>query len=344
MAVLESCPKHNMVAYLEKTDGNTEFHEIISFLTRSSIHYALTVTDQAKEIKQLKAQIKKLKKKAKPIIIHHIAWMKSGRKSAKAEPTVHIDPVFNKLDDDEIDNMETEDAQDVGRTRYVVHEEKESTKKDVSNEDAHNLMINKQVQYRQDQRGGTVDQTKGRSATPTTPTPTPTIFGDDETIAQVSRRRVVVFYERKEQKFLMLTVAAQRGFLAEQRAATIRNRPPTRTQSRKDSEMNEELSDFNKKREVCQKVKDVLTKVTIDIEIIGEDIVIARLGNKVSSPDGGYLVIYRANGNFKDVISFLEGTVLSLTGKILSHMYDCDVAEYSEKSHWKELSWILWGD
>ncbi|GJY50167.1 hypothetical protein Tco_0440123 [Tanacetum coccineum] len=42
MAVLESCPKHNMVAYLEKTDGNAEFHEIIDFLTRSSIHYALT--------------------------------------------------------------------------------------------------------------------------------------------------------------------------------------------------------------------------------------------------------------------------------------------------------------
>ncbi|GKD09713.1 hypothetical protein Tco_1189398 [Tanacetum coccineum] len=32
---------------------------------------------------------------------------------------------------------------------------------------------------------GTVDQTEGRSATPTTPTPTPTIFRDDETIAQV---------------------------------------------------------------------------------------------------------------------------------------------------------------
>ncbi|GJS91367.1 hypothetical protein Tco_0774003 [Tanacetum coccineum] len=32
-----------MVAYLEKTDGNAEFHEIIDFLTRSSIHYALTV-------------------------------------------------------------------------------------------------------------------------------------------------------------------------------------------------------------------------------------------------------------------------------------------------------------
>ncbi|GKC77875.1 hypothetical protein Tco_1128649, partial [Tanacetum coccineum] len=44
MAVLQSCAKHNMVAYLEKTNGNTEFHEIIDFLTRSSIHHALTVS------------------------------------------------------------------------------------------------------------------------------------------------------------------------------------------------------------------------------------------------------------------------------------------------------------
>ncbi|GJZ69435.1 hypothetical protein Tco_0632985 [Tanacetum coccineum] len=42
MAVLESCPKHNMVAYLEKTEGNAKFREIIDFLTRSSIHHALT--------------------------------------------------------------------------------------------------------------------------------------------------------------------------------------------------------------------------------------------------------------------------------------------------------------
>ncbi|GJY44984.1 hypothetical protein Tco_0433197 [Tanacetum coccineum] len=44
MAVLESCPKHNMVAYLEKTKGNAEFHEVIVFLARSSIHHALTVS------------------------------------------------------------------------------------------------------------------------------------------------------------------------------------------------------------------------------------------------------------------------------------------------------------
>ncbi|GJZ78381.1 hypothetical protein Tco_0643218 [Tanacetum coccineum] len=183
MATFKSCPKHNMVAYLEKTNGNTDFHEIIDFFTPSSIHYALTVSpvvsttfveqfwmstkskiinnvmyitakvagklvniseasirsdllfddvdgidslhnqaicdvvqlmgpsptipipdsipegssgnhrDQAKEIKHLKAQIKKLKKKAKPVITHHKAWMKSvsmkqrlaGKKSLKTK-------------------------------------------------------------------------------------------------------------------------------------------------------------------------------------------------------------------------------------------------------------------
>ncbi|GJT67535.1 putative ribonuclease H-like domain-containing protein [Tanacetum coccineum] len=181
------------------------------------------VTDQANEIKHLKAQIKKLKKKAKPVITHHRAWMKSvsmkqrlagkkslkkqwmqkesvskqGRKSAKAEPSVHKDPAFDELDDDEIDYMETEDAQDVGRTRYVVHEEKESAEKEVSTEDALNTDQPKVSTDRPDEGTdkeevstdrpdeGTVDQTEGRSATPTTPTPTPTIFGDDETIAQV---------------------------------------------------------------------------------------------------------------------------------------------------------------
>ncbi|GJV09073.1 hypothetical protein Tco_1346729 [Tanacetum coccineum] len=42
MAGLDFCSKHNMVAYLEKNDENTEFHQIMDFLTRSSIHFALT--------------------------------------------------------------------------------------------------------------------------------------------------------------------------------------------------------------------------------------------------------------------------------------------------------------
>ncbi|GJZ22947.1 hypothetical protein Tco_0559986 [Tanacetum coccineum] len=209
----------------------------------------LEVTDQAKEIKHLKAQIKKLKKKAKPVITHHRAWMKSvsmkqrlagkkslkkqwmqmesvskqGRKSAKAEPTVHKDPAFDELDDDAIDYMETEDAQDVGRTRYVVHEEKESAEKEVSTEDALNTTQPKvstdkeEVSTDKPEEGtdkqkvstdkkevstdrpdeGTLNQNEGRSATQTAPTTTtPTIFGDDETIAQV----FIIMSQNKEKR------------------------------------------------------------------------------------------------------------------------------------------------
>ncbi|GJR52993.1 hypothetical protein Tco_1403514 [Tanacetum coccineum] len=117
--------------------------------------------DQAKQIKQLKAHIKKLKKKAKPVIAHHKAWVKSvslkqrlagkkslkkewmqkesvskqGRKPAKAEPSVHKDQLFDELADDTLDYMDTENAQDVGRTRNVVYEEKESAEDAVSTED-----------------------------------------------------------------------------------------------------------------------------------------------------------------------------------------------------------------
>ncbi|GJV89653.1 putative ribonuclease H-like domain-containing protein [Tanacetum coccineum] len=173
MDVLDSCPKHNMVAYLEKSEGNEEFYEIIDFLKQSSIHHALTAifdaiqlmgyegdltvltfnkalfspqwrmrdasserpSDaqpytsfaptkwkylmstqtgliscsplvnfganlggfrfQAKEIQDLKAQITKLKKQAKPVIKHHRAWLKSSlkqrltRKSFPKKQRVH---------------------------------------------------------------------------------------------------------------------------------------------------------------------------------------------------------------------------------------------------------------
>ncbi|GJV54479.1 hypothetical protein Tco_1450220 [Tanacetum coccineum] len=323
MAVLDSCPKHNMVAYLEKTEGNAEFHEIIDFLTRSSIHHALTVSpvvsttfveqfwmsakskiinnirhitakvagkpvsiseasirnkqlanvpvpldhfpvntltskvfsfmvkkgkhfsgkvtplfasinfwwesgghstidkslsgnegemtlqsvydlclslcaqvsDQAKEIQHLKAQIKKLKKQAKPVIKHHRAWMQSislkqrlarkrsskkqwvhkesvskqGRKFAKGESSVQRDPLFDEIPEDTIDHMETENAQDVGRTRELVGEEKENDENMLSTEDVLSTdkekvstdkeKVSTDRQYTDEQRKGTEDHT-----------------------------------------------------------------------------------------------------------------------------------------------------------------------------------------
>nr|GEV72214.1 hypothetical protein [Tanacetum cinerariifolium] len=42
MADLAFAPRYNMVAYLEKTENNAEFHQIVNFHRSSSIHYALT--------------------------------------------------------------------------------------------------------------------------------------------------------------------------------------------------------------------------------------------------------------------------------------------------------------
>ncbi|GKD56553.1 hypothetical protein Tco_1289940, partial [Tanacetum coccineum] len=55
---------------------------------------------------------------------------KQERKSVKGELSVHKDPLF-----DEMDYIETEDAQDVGRTRDVVNKEKENADAEVSTED-----------------------------------------------------------------------------------------------------------------------------------------------------------------------------------------------------------------
>ncbi|GJT35211.1 hypothetical protein Tco_0925630 [Tanacetum coccineum] len=92
------------------------------------------VSDQAKEIQHLKAQIKKLKKQAKPVIKHHSAWMQSislkqrlarkrsskkqwvhkesvskkGRKFAKGESSVQGNPLFDEIPKDTVDHMETE--------------------------------------------------------------------------------------------------------------------------------------------------------------------------------------------------------------------------------------------
>ncbi|GKB62354.1 hypothetical protein Tco_0918540 [Tanacetum coccineum] len=715
MAVLESCPKHNMVAYLEKTEGNAEFHEVIDFLTRSSIHHALTVSpvvsttfveqfwmsakskiinnvrnislpnqaifdaiqlmgyegdlnvltfykalfspqwrhldakkkfvmyprfisifldkqlvnvpvplghfpvnaltskdegatserpsepqptpspphpseaniepqsdpsprplptphildsipevsggnpgDQAKEIKHLKVHIKKLKKQAKPVITHHIAWMKSvslkqrlagkkslksnwmqkesvskqGRKSAKAEPSVHKDPLFDELDDDEIDNMDTKDAQDVGRTRNGVNAEKEGTKDAVSTED---VVSTDKEKVSTDRSKVSTERSKDSTdkeeeGTDKDKDSTVSLDEDDETIAQVllnmsqakavsrekekgvelkdveeterprptstrslltlkplpkidpkdkgkkkieeedesetesegipeaekkfkqlardeemarklqedweteeERKRLAeeeatktalsdeydfiqarieadrllalrLQDEEREQftveeraKFLHDTIAAQRRFLAEQRAIAIRNKPPTRTQlrnqmmtylkhvgnkkhsdlksktfeeiqalyekvkrfdesftavgstedERRIKEMNEGVKDTDQKRLKEEDTAKVPAKVevkeqgTIDSEIMEKKSFIARL-NKVSSPDGDYLVIYRANRNFR-AFNYLMEVLHIFDRQDLYHLYNLKMEQYS-KITLEGIELILSGD
>ncbi|GJW28237.1 hypothetical protein Tco_0045112 [Tanacetum coccineum] len=166
----------------------------------SLTNYA-TVTIQAKEITDLKAQIKKLNKKARPVIIHHKAWMQSvsiktrlekkksmqkkwlhkefvskqGRKTAKSKPTTHKDQAFDDPDDfGPIDYMETEDSHN---------------KKGVSTEDQVNTVkldeVTDKPKVSTDKIDeGTAELKNGNSDENATPIATPTVFGDDETIAE----------------------------------------------------------------------------------------------------------------------------------------------------------------
>ncbi|GKC64875.1 hypothetical protein Tco_1097473 [Tanacetum coccineum] len=523
----------------------------------------MEVTDQAKEIQHLKAQIKKLKKKAKP-----------GRKPAKAEPSVHKDPLFDELADDTLDYMDIENAQDMGRSRFVVHEEKEREEKEVSTEDVVSTDKEKVSTDR-----SKVSTGRSRVSTDKEEVSTDRLDEDDEIIAQVllnmsqakavSRekekgvklkdveeterprptstrsllplkpllkinpkdkgkkkteeedesdteskgipeaekkfkqlardeemaRKVQEDWEAEEEvkklaeeeaiktalsneydfiqarieadrllvlrlqdeereqfiveeraKFLHDTIAAQRRFLAEQRAVAIRNRPPIRTQlrnqmmtywkhvgnkkhsdlknktfeeiqalyekvkrfnesftavgstedERKIKEMNEEAKDPKQKRLKKRDAKETTkkedtTKVpakvdvieqgtkkrkgghmkmlarkrkrpqpdvdsddehrkclkivtfegTIDSEIMERKSVIARL-NKVSSPDGDYLVIYRANGNFR-AFNYLLEVLHIFDRQDLFHLYELVMKQYSEVTM-EGIELILWGD
>ncbi|GJU98941.1 hypothetical protein Tco_1328212 [Tanacetum coccineum] len=183
------------------------------------------VSDQAKEIQLLKAQITKLKKQAKP---------------------VKRDPLFDTIPEDSVDHIKTENAQDEGRIREMVDEDKEideirlstedvlSTDKEVVSTDKEGVSTDKEkvstnrpivstdgskistdehiegteehnegteehnegteehiegteekVESTDGQRKGTKDQTEEEIAAQQTQTHTSTVFGDDETMAKV---------------------------------------------------------------------------------------------------------------------------------------------------------------
>ncbi|GKB06287.1 hypothetical protein Tco_0834520 [Tanacetum coccineum] len=164
------------------------------------------VSDQAKEIQDLKAKITKLKKQAKPVIKHHKAYLKSvslkqrfprkrfskkhrvhkeyvskqGRKFAKGESSVQRDLLFDGMPEDTVDHMETENAQDEGRKREIVDEDKEidevrlSTEDEVStvkegvstdfeivSTDGSKVSTDRQIEGTEDQVEGAEEQVKG---------------------------------------------------------------------------------------------------------------------------------------------------------------------------------------
>ncbi|GJY80393.1 hypothetical protein Tco_0493144 [Tanacetum coccineum] len=114
MAVLESCPKHNMVAYLEKTDGNAEFHEIIDFLTRSSIHYALTVSPVIST-----TFVEQFWTSAKSQTINNVRYINA--KVAGKHVTISEASIRSDLHFDDTDGIDSHKKRDEGSERPTEH-------------------------------------------------------------------------------------------------------------------------------------------------------------------------------------------------------------------------------
>ncbi|GKA26893.1 hypothetical protein Tco_0713061 [Tanacetum coccineum] len=88
-------------------------------------------------------------------------------------------------------------------------------------------------------------------------------------------------------------------------------------------------------------LKIVTFEGTLDSEIMEKKYVIARL-DKVSSPDGDYLVIYRANRNFR-AFNYLIEVLHIFDRKDLFHLYELVMEQYS-KITLEGFELILWGD
>ncbi|GJW47583.1 hypothetical protein Tco_0079229 [Tanacetum coccineum] len=105
MDAFETCPKHNMVVYLEKTEGNAQFHEIVDFLLRSLIFYALTVSPNVST-----SLIEQFWNSAVSQIVNNVSQIKatvSGQTVLISESSIRRDLLFN--DDNGIDCLTVAD-------------------------------------------------------------------------------------------------------------------------------------------------------------------------------------------------------------------------------------------
>ncbi|GKF86681.1 hypothetical protein Tco_0254508, partial [Tanacetum coccineum] len=143
--------------------------------------------------------------------VHKESVSKQGRKVAKGESSVQRDPLFDEIPKDTVDHMDTENAQDEGRTREIVDEDKEieenvlstedvlstdkegvstdfekvSTDRPIVSTDGSKVSTNKHNEGTEEQVESTDGHKKGTEEEIATQTPTSTIFRDDETIAKV---------------------------------------------------------------------------------------------------------------------------------------------------------------
>ncbi|GKC79383.1 hypothetical protein Tco_1130157 [Tanacetum coccineum] len=253
MATLESCPKYNMVGYLEKTNRNAKFHEIIDFLTCSSIHYALTISPVVST-----TFVEQFWMSAKSKIINNVRYIPAKVASKPlniSEASIRSDLLFDDADGiDSLHNQAIFDAiQLMGTAPTTVFRDDETIAEFLVSM-SQNKAKQKGVEIKDAEDSDRPRATSTRSVL--TLKPLPKIDPKDkgkkvleeeaesdaesegvdkaerklELAARLQEEERETFTVKERAKFLYVTIAAQRRFLAQQRAAAIRSIPPTRTQ------------------------------------------------------------------------------------------------------------------
>ncbi|GKA50977.1 hypothetical protein Tco_0744173 [Tanacetum coccineum] len=208
-----------MVSYLEKTDVNVEFHEIIDFLTRSSIHYALTLnaevvlypTGEEKNPANLNKADSTVNKKPK-----------DGNSDESAAPTT----VFR--DDETIAQfLVTMSQNKTNQKGFVIKEIKDTNRPRTTTESS--ILTLKPLPKIDPKDKGKKEKKK---LVEEEATKAALIRDYDDIHAKIEADSILVarlqeeerekFIIKERAKLLHATIVAQRRFLAQQRAAEIR--------------------------------------------------------------------------------------------------------------------------
>ncbi|GJR03215.1 hypothetical protein Tco_0526199 [Tanacetum coccineum] len=210
--------------------------------------------------KTLKAQIKKLKKKAKPVITHHRAWMKSVSLKQRLQKNPLEETIKEK------GSLKLKRLRDCERPRHFTRslltlkpllkiDPKDKGKKKIEEEDKSETesegIPEAEKKFKQLARDEEMArklqedwETKEERKRLAEEEATKTALSDEYDFiqARIEADRLLAlrlqdeereqFTMEEREKFLHDTIAAQRRFLVEQRAIAIRNKPPTRTQLR----------------------------------------------------------------------------------------------------------------
>ncbi|GJT38550.1 hypothetical protein Tco_0938415 [Tanacetum coccineum] len=96
MANIRTCNKHNMIACVEKTEHNADFHQIIDYLTGCSINYSLLVDPDliGPWLQQFwaTASLRSINE------VPHIRAMVAGKRVLISEETIRADLLFDDTD------------------------------------------------------------------------------------------------------------------------------------------------------------------------------------------------------------------------------------------------------